>query len=288
MKKFMMIVLLTVFAITIAGCSTTSAEGETFMSVDINPSIEFVLDENDEIISVKFSNEDAEIVGADIDFIGMHYEDALDALLNAAVETGYIDVESNDNNVIITVGNDNETQQNELNTNARETAQTYLEEHKIGGAVLNGEVVYDDLEAIADEYDISIGKARMIKSAQETDETLSTEELAEMPMEDLMDLITTAHREKMQAFADNKKQDALALKEEMKANAEAKVNQFRQQVEDGEVPTPNYEQIKTNHMADIESMMQQYQSRADNMRNGVIDDIDPGSYTPNTGNNPMS
>ena len=288
MRKFMMIVLLAVLAITFAGCSATSAEGESFMSVDINPSIEFILDENDEIISIKFNNEDAEIVGADIDFIGMHYEDALNAFMNAAVETGYIDVESNDNNVIITIGNDNETQQNELNNNARETAQTYLEENKIGGAVLNGEVVYEDLEAIADEYDISIGKARMIKSAQANDETLSTEELAEMPMEDLMELITTAHRERMQAFADNKKQDAIALKEEMKDNAEAKVNQFRQQVEDGEIPTPNYEQIRTDHMADIESKMQQYQSRADNMRNGVIDDTDPGSYVPNTGNNPFS
>ncbi|MCF7926946.1 MAG: hypothetical protein K9L74_05175 [Candidatus Izimaplasma sp.] len=282
--KVLFLTVLGILSLAMVGCAkaddNTSVDGETFLAIDINPSIEFVLDENDEVISVSFNNDDAEIAASDIDFIGMNYQDAIDAFINAAVETGYIDVETTNNTVVITVGNDNQAREQELQQEAEETAQSYMEEKNIGAAILSGADVYDDLVAFAEQYEISIGKARMVKSAMAIDETLTEEEVTELPIQELMQLITNAHQEKMQAFAESKKQDALALKEEMVSQSQQKVDDFRTRVETGEEPTPDYDTIHQENKENYQQMAEAYQERANNMRNGIIQEMDPSNYMP--------
>ncbi|MCF7924936.1 MAG: hypothetical protein K9L26_00170 [Candidatus Izimaplasma sp.] len=288
MKKLLgfMTALVLGFALVGCGTSSTEVEGTSLLAVDINPSIEFVLDEDGTVISYVFSNEDAEIAAGNIDFIGMTYEQAIDAFMNGAVEAGYIDVTTTDNTVIITFGNDDEALANQLQTQAEEKAQAFLEENKISGAVLSGQNVYEELQTLADEYDISIGKVRMIQSALATDETLTFEELTELPMNELMALITTSHRERMQEFAQTRKDEALQLQEQMRSNVHTQVNQHQQAVENDEVETPDYDAIRNQQIENVGMLVEAYQQRANQMRDQAIDEVDPEEYMPGNNNNP--
>lgn len=96
----------------IAACSSTveTEAANIYVSVDINPSIEFIIDENDNVISYNLLNEDAEVLCVDVDFIGMNIEEAVELFVELATEAGFIDVDSEDNEVLITVFGDEESE----------------------------------------------------------------------------------------------------------------------------------------------------------------------------------
>ena len=66
MKKLSIIVafvvMVTGLAAVMSACNTGKANAQTYVAMDINPSVEFVLDENDKVIAVKAANSDAEIL----------------------------------------------------------------------------------------------------------------------------------------------------------------------------------------------------------------------------------
>lgn len=276
MKKIFSLLLVLLFTLTITACGGNGENNNTgeetkqnsLLSVDINPSIEFVLDDEGKVVSFVFNNEDAEIAAANIDFVGLTQQEAIEQFINAAVEAGFVDIETNENQVIITASNPNEGEEVELQEEAERAAQAYLTENKIGAAVLDGAIVYEELAALAEQYEISIGKVRMIESVIASDETKTYEELASLPMEDLMDMITTSHRERMQEFVANKKTDALALKDQLILDVKAKVEAHRQAVEDGTAEAPDYEAIKADHLKNFDLKIEEYRAKADERRNG--------------------
>ncbi|MFW6299113.1 MAG: anti-sigma-I factor RsgI family protein, partial [Bacillota bacterium] len=85
-----------------------SSEESTYLTVDINPSVEFIVNEDDEIESYSALNEDGEVVIADLDLEGKDYEEALDIYLEEATELGYIDVDADDNAVYVSTNEDDE------------------------------------------------------------------------------------------------------------------------------------------------------------------------------------
>jgi len=286
MKKFLGITLVLLTAFVLAGCQqdVDAETGVTLLAVDINPSIEFVLDEDDIVVSFSFGNEDAEIAAADIDFIGLPFDEALELFLNAAMETGYIDIETNDNTVIITVGNENAAKEGELQENAEAAALGFLEQHRIGAAVMNGKLVYDELAQLAEEHDISIGKVRVIQALLATDETLTFDSFVDVPMNELMDQLEDAHQERVQAFVATKQEDAIALKQQLQSNYQGTLQQHQERVANEELPIPNFTAIKTANEGLLDQLMIQYQQKADEIRNDAIDEVDPTQYAPKNNN----
>lgn len=269
MKKILSLTLVLLSIVVLSGCNSDETNQNSLLSIDINPSIEFTLDKNNKVESFVFNNEDAEIAAADIDFVGLGFEEAMDKFINAAVETGFIDVETSENAVVITVGNEDKGRAAELQEAAEAKAQAHLEENKISGAVLDGAIVYEELRALAEQYEISIGKVRMIESVITRDDTKTYEDLVELPMEELMNMITSSHKETMQEFVESKKADALALKEQLVQEAKAKVESFRQKVENGEVETPDYEGIKSNYVQNFKMKIEEYRTKVNERFNGA-------------------
>lgn len=270
MKKVIVLLVAFVATLTLAACSNTGeveASGSTLLAIDINPSVEFILDEEGNVLSVTASNEDAEVVLSNLDLVGLPYEDAVEAFIDEVVELGYIDVTTTDNTIIFTVGSEDEEQENSISVEAQEVAQGYLEEHKIGGAVLNGELVYEELAALSEQYGISIGKVRIIQSAITKDETLTFEELAEMEMNELMNLVTTRHKEEMKEFIANKKAAAQEKRETAYNNARAKVEEHRKNVDDDSTETPDYTAIRDQILEEKGVDPEEYQSKAEEARN---------------------
>ena len=85
---------------SLAGCDfnkeeeTAKTDAATYVSLRINPEIELIANEDDEVVAVNAINEDGEVVLAVSDFIGDTIEEATEEFVDKAVELGYIDVES--------------------------------------------------------------------------------------------------------------------------------------------------------------------------------------------------
>ena len=107
MKKLSIIVafvvMVTGLAAVMSACNTGKANAQTYVAMDINPSVEFVLDENDKVIAVKAANSDAEILlyGAE-GIVGAQIEDASKRVAELAVKYGFVSAENSTINVTVT------------------------------------------------------------------------------------------------------------------------------------------------------------------------------------------
>ncbi|BCR36423.1 anti-sigma-I factor RsgI family protein [Mariniplasma anaerobium] len=87
------IVLFAVVA-TIMGCEATLEAAETtYVTIDINPSVELIVSSNDKVIEANALNEDAEVLLSGLDLIGMDLDEAVDLIIATSIELGYISVD---------------------------------------------------------------------------------------------------------------------------------------------------------------------------------------------------
>ena len=81
----------------------------TRMTVDINPSVEFMIDDENKVISATALNDDGSIILVGEAFVGKTPEEAVELMLTVATETGYLvkgNVQATDNAVKISVTGD--------------------------------------------------------------------------------------------------------------------------------------------------------------------------------------
>ena len=90
-----------VMGFTLIGCiggATEEAKASSYVSVDINPSIELTLDQNDKVISVRGANEDGQVLlYGETGLVGVDVQTAIAKITDLAVELGYL---SEDNKVV--------------------------------------------------------------------------------------------------------------------------------------------------------------------------------------------
>ena len=96
------IILLT--AISFTSCSNAKPEegSVTRMTVDINPSVEFMIDDQNKVVSVTALNDDGSILVVGEAFVGKTPEEAVEMMVTLASDTGYLvhgNVEASKNTV---------------------------------------------------------------------------------------------------------------------------------------------------------------------------------------------
>lgn len=103
-KKLMALGLSAILAATCASlvaCNPDSSkpqEAVSYVSMDINPSVELTLDKNNKVVSVYGANEDGQVLlYGEASLVGMDVEAAVDKITALAIEFGYID----ENNKVI-------------------------------------------------------------------------------------------------------------------------------------------------------------------------------------------
>lgn len=60
------------------------------MQVDINPSVEFILDADDKVLSVTALNDDGALIVAGEAFVGKTAEDAVELMASISTDAGYL------------------------------------------------------------------------------------------------------------------------------------------------------------------------------------------------------
>lgn len=90
--------------------SCSKAAENTRMTVDINPSVELMVDKDNKVISVTALNDDAAVIlQGEASIVGKESDDAVKAIVSLATDTGYIvkgEVSADENTVKISVSGD--------------------------------------------------------------------------------------------------------------------------------------------------------------------------------------
>ena len=105
-----MLALSSVFAVcSLSGCKNNNPEASR-MTVEINPKVEFILDKDNKVVSATALNDDGEVILAgEASFKGKTAEEAAEAVVSIATETGYIvkgSATANDNEINISISGD--------------------------------------------------------------------------------------------------------------------------------------------------------------------------------------
>lgn len=154
--SILLVIAMLLGAFCLASCSDDKAEkgAVTRMTVDINPSIEFMIDDENKVVSVTALNDDGSILIAGEAFVGMTPEEATELVISLATETGYLvkgNAEVAENTVKISVSGDTKYAENLAKSVEKKAAQT-LERLDINGKIEKIEAMNRDaLLALAAE-----------------------------------------------------------------------------------------------------------------------------------------
>ncbi|MBE7085328.1 MAG: hypothetical protein E7368_04660 [Clostridiales bacterium] len=247
-KKWLALSLVSVLGVSMFACNGTDNKddnenlsvdsvGYAYMAIDINPTVEFVL-KGEKVVSVDAVNDDAEVLVAEEEFVGMTAEEASETVVQIAEELGYLNEENAD--VKITVATDDETQTEELTEKVKEGAKRGSDIAKVNSEPRRGDCRKEkELKEENPELfkELNPAKVRMIEAIMRYDETMTFEIGATMSFEELADMLEDyveeykeivgeeLREEYKKAMAEKKEEKELAIAEkygeEFKAQWEA-------------------------------------------------------------------
>lgn len=179
------------------GCS--KAAENTRMTVDINPSVELMVDKDNKVVSVTALNDDAAIILQGTAFVGKTSDEAVKGVVEVATETGYIvkgEVEVGENKVKISVSGDTKWAK-DLYKDAEKKVNEYLESSGVKAMV-------ERVDAL---------KSDALKELAKHNSTYTEEEIAGMNDEQLLNVIAIGRVETAQLVSEEVRQAYFAAKE---------------------------------------------------------------------------
>ena len=151
------------------------------ISLDVNPSVEIQVNQKEDVLAVTPLNDDGKVVVGDMDFRGSSLDVTVNALIGSMLRNGYIS-ELN-NSILVSVDGKNTS---DLQARLSEEIAKLLRTAAFDGAVLSQTVTEDsDLQAKADAYGITLGKAQLISRIIEKNPLHTFEELAPLTINQL-------------------------------------------------------------------------------------------------------
>lgn len=136
-------------------------DNKHLMSVylDVNPSIELKLNEEEKIYDYNALNEDAEIVLSGLSLKNISIDEGLNAIVSSMYVNGYLTESAN--SILISVDNDSDTEL--LNNLANEVNEIFERRDDMNCSIIAQHIKpNDDIRKKAKENNISIGKAHLI------------------------------------------------------------------------------------------------------------------------------
>lgn len=173
----------------LAGCGGGDGEAAARMQVDINPSVEFILDADNKVLSVTALNDDGALIVAGEAFVGKTAEDAVELMVSISTDAGYLvkgDLSAGQDGITISITGDEEAAQ-KLYEDVKAGVDAFLEKSGIDAAVERGEAL--KIDALRD-------------LVQAADPTLTDEEVAAMTEEQLLNALKISRIETAQLLTE--------------------------------------------------------------------------------------
>lgn len=159
---------------------------DSFVGIDVNPSIELSVNRNEKVLKAEALNADAVEILDDMNLKNVDLNIAVNAVIGSMVRHGYL--EGTENAILVTVSNDDIQKAASLRQTVVGDIEVSLKEHSLEAVVYDQQAsVTNAVKAIAEEYGISYGKAYFLQELID-ENNLSEEELklfAGMTMEEI-------------------------------------------------------------------------------------------------------
>lgn len=207
------VLVLIIFSLLTSGTDNPSVVAST-VTIDINPSIEITLDDDDNVIDIIALNNDGELlIDRDIKFKGLSLDITIEIIIAEAMKRGFIIDDSEDNLILIDVSS------KKANIKARVEAalETKIKKEmaKISKNVKvikenRDELTEDQIEnmkGIAKQHNMSLAKLHLINKIIKTDNTNTIESLKDFSIRILYGLLSELLPEEENSPGNNGKHD---------------------------------------------------------------------------------
>lgn len=182
-------------AMTLVGCGgeETTASGEKkVMNVSLNPEVEFVLDEENKVVSVNALNEEGNLIISAETFTGKSAEDAAKLFVEVSKETGFV------------VSGSVKAGENEINIS-------------ISGDTKKAEALYNDVKAKVNEYFTAENITATVAQAQAITEEQLEKLVAECaPYIETAEVQAMEYAQLMETLYESRKETAEFYSQELK------------------------------------------------------------------------
>ncbi len=162
----------------------------TVVSLDVNPSIEIEISKNERVLDVKAKNADGELIIGDMNFNGADIDVVINALVGSMLRNGYL----NDlaNSILISVDGKNTERSSALQAELAEKINSMLSTEAFNGAVMSQTIdKTEKLTSLAEEFDITLGKAQLISDIVTANDLYTFADLVSLSINEL-NLISTS------------------------------------------------------------------------------------------------
>ncbi|MFA7417827.1 MAG: hypothetical protein WCZ19_04725 [Acholeplasma sp.] len=232
MKKVMsLLFVFVVLALVVVFIPKTSAEN-TYVTLDINPSVELIVTPRDKVIYANALNEDGEVLLSELDLVGLNVDDAVVLIIDTSIEFGFI--ETTDAETIVTVSS--------ISDNARngEMMQEKIKA-RINNALKNRDVpghaedkqenkYQSDFIVEAKAYGVSPGFYFLAQKAMFAEDTLTIEVALTMRVSELQAIVRDAFNQQ-RAIVQTLKDEFLATKHALIESYQDQFEQLEAQID---------------------------------------------------------
>lgn len=164
---------------------------QSIVSLDVNPSVELKLNSKAKVLSAAALNSDGEKILEGMDLKGADVNVAMNALVGSLLQRGYVDELAN--SILISVEDSDSARGTALQEKLTYEVTAILDAASVNAAILTQSVQEDaDLQAKAEQYGISVGKAQLIESLVANSDHLTFEALAGLSVNELNLLSTNS------------------------------------------------------------------------------------------------
>lgn len=193
-----------------------SANAQTYVSVSINPAVEFTVNDDGLVASAVATDAEGDEIIQSFDFTGMSIDNACEKFTQLCIDAGYVAYDNDEtsvepNDVVITIVSEDEEVEQDLASKIKLKLNNCFQNNGIFGYVTTDAL--SEYAEQAAEYGISVGHVKLIMSALYYNPELTFEELAVLPINEVVKLVKTSHN--------NMAQTTNAIRTQLKTQLEA-------------------------------------------------------------------
>ena len=166
----------------------------SYVSLDVNPSIEYSINRFGRVLSCTAVNDDGEQILGELELKGKHINTAVEETVQALFDDGYLSDEE-PGNIVIAASSENEDASSKLATEIKDSADTVAQQNALN-VQIDAEGVSQRRMEEAKALGVTPGKLNLVQKLQTSDsgETINTEEWLDKPVKEIMKQIKENHK----------------------------------------------------------------------------------------------